>query len=44
MMESYPDMPLERLISADYPIEQALEAFEQAIQPDTLKIVFDMTI
>jgi alcohol dehydrogenase len=44
IMESYPDMPLERLISADYPIEQALEAFEQAIQPDTLKIVLDMTI
>ena len=43
MMEYYPDMPLERLISADYPIEQASEAFEQAIQPDTLKIVLDMT-
>ena len=43
MLESYPDMPLERLISADYPIEQALEAFEQATQPDTLKIVLDMT-
>jgi len=44
MLKSYPDMPLERLISADYPIEQALEAFEQATQPDTLKIVLDMTI
>jgi len=37
-------MPLERLISADYPIAQALEAFEQVTQPDTLKIVLDMTI
>ena len=44
MMESYPDMPLGRLISADYPIEQALEAFKQTTQPDTLKIVLDMTI
>lgn len=44
MLESYPDMPLERLISAEYPMEQALEAFEQATQPDTLKIVLDMTV
>ena len=44
MLESYPDMPLGRLISADYPIEQALEAFEQATQPDTLKIFLDMAV
>lgn len=44
MLESYPDMPLERLISAEYPMEQAIEAFEQVTQPDTLKIVLDMTI
>ena len=43
ILEAFPDMPLERLISADYPIEQALEAFKVAIQPDTLKIVLDMT-
>ena len=44
MMESYPDMPLGRLISADYPIERALEAFERTAQPDTLKIILDMTV
>jgi hypothetical protein len=43
MLESYPDMPLKRLISAEYPMEQVLEAFEQATSPDTLKIVLDMT-
>ena len=43
MLESYPDMPLEQLISADYPIEKAVEAFEQSTQPDTLKILLDMT-
>jgi len=43
MMRSYPDMPLDRLISADYPIEQALKAFGQATQPDILKITLDMT-
>ncbi len=42
MLESYPDTPLERLISADYPIERALEAFDQATQPDSLKIVLDI--
>ncbi|MBW1779595.1 MAG: alcohol dehydrogenase catalytic domain-containing protein [Deltaproteobacteria bacterium] len=43
MLASFPDMPLERLIWADYPIGRALEAFEQAMQPDTLKIVLDIS-
>lgn len=43
MLASYPDMPLERLISAEYPMDQALAAFEEARQPDTLKVLIDMS-
>ena len=43
MLASHPDMPLERLIFAEFPMEQALEAFEQAAQPNTLKIILNMT-
>ena len=42
MMESYPDMPLERLITARYPIEQAPKAFDRASKPDALKVLLDM--
>jgi alcohol dehydrogenase len=42
MLASHPDMPLERLISAEYPIEQASAAFDQAVQPETLKVLVDM--
>jgi len=42
MLASYPDMPLDRLISAEYPMDQALAAFEEARQPDTLKVLIDM--
>jgi len=42
MMETYPDMPLERLITARYPISQAIEAFDRAGEPDTLKVLLDM--
>ncbi|MDM8539554.1 alcohol dehydrogenase catalytic domain-containing protein [Desulfococcaceae bacterium HSG9] len=41
MMETYPDMPLERLITARFPIEQALLGFEQAALPDSLKILLE---
>jgi len=43
MLESYPDMPLDRLITARYPIEQALEAFERATGPDALKVLLEMS-
>jgi len=43
MLENYPDMPLERLITALFPIEQALQAFKQAAQPDTLKILLEVS-
>ena len=42
ILASHPDMPLERLISAEYPIEQALTAFERATQPDTIKVLIDL--
>jgi alcohol dehydrogenase len=42
MLASHPDMPLERLISAEYPLAQALAAFEQVHHPDTLKVLIDM--
>ena len=39
MLESYKDMPVERLISARYPIERALTAFERAVQPEAFKVL-----
>ncbi len=42
MLESYPDMPIERLITARYPIDQAVAAFEQATQSDALKVLLEM--
>ncbi|MDO9528621.1 MAG: alcohol dehydrogenase catalytic domain-containing protein [Syntrophales bacterium] len=43
ILESYPDMPVERLITGRYPIEQAVEAFEQSAKSDTVKILLEMT-
>lgn len=43
MLESYPDMPFDQLITATYPIEQALEAFERAARPDALKVILEMS-
>jgi len=42
MLEAYPDMPIERLITARYPIEQALAAFDRATQSDALKVLFEI--
>lgn len=42
LLEAYPDMPLERLISARFPLEQALTAFESAARSDTLKVLLQM--
>jgi len=42
MLATHPDMPLERLISAEYPMAQALAAFESAKRPEALKILIDM--
>ena len=42
MLQTYPDMPIERLISARYPLENAKTAFEHAAQFDTLKVLLEM--
>ncbi len=42
MLQSYPDMPLDRLITARYPVEQALKAFERATGPGALKVLIEM--
>ena len=42
MLESYPDMPIEGLITARYPIEQAVEAFKRTTQSDALKVILEM--
>lgn len=42
MLETYPDMPIERLVTERYHIEDALSAFERATQPDSLKVLLEM--
>lgn len=43
MLQSYPDMPIERLITARYPVEQSAEAFKRATQPDALKVLLEIS-
>jgi len=38
LLNRHPDMPLKRLITASYPIEQAKEAFDRALHADVLKV------
>ena len=42
IMETCPDVPLERLISARFPIEEALTAFNEALYGKPLKIILDV--
>ncbi|HPJ66188.1 MAG TPA: alcohol dehydrogenase catalytic domain-containing protein [Desulfobacteraceae bacterium] len=42
MLKSYPDMPLERLITENYPVEEAITAFERASMVDALKVLIEM--
>jgi alcohol dehydrogenase len=42
MMQVYPDMPLDRLISARYPLEKGLAAFARAERPTALKILLEV--
>jgi len=44
MMVSHPDMPLERLISARFQAEDAVEAFAMARLPRALKVLIDFHI
>jgi len=43
LLEAHPDLPLERLITARYPIEAADRAFTRAAESDALKVVLDLT-
>lgn len=39
MMMDFPDMPLDRMITARYPLEKVQEAFVRAAQSDVLKVL-----
>lgn len=41
LMEQYPDMPLESLITDRFPIERATNAFERSAQHSALKVLLD---
>ena len=41
MLEKYPDMPIERLITARYPLAEAEKAFEHAAEPQALKVLIE---
>jgi len=38
LLRRYPDLPLERLLTASYPIEQAKKAFDKVLNRDALKV------
>jgi len=42
IMSEYPDMPLDRLITARYPLARVQEAFARARQSDALKVLLDI--
>lgn len=42
IMRDFPDMPLDRLITARYPLKQVHEAFVRARRSDALKVVIDV--
>ena len=42
MLQTYPDMPVERLITNRFPIDQAIEAFERASHANALKVLLEM--
>ncbi|HOG12377.1 MAG TPA: alcohol dehydrogenase catalytic domain-containing protein [Smithellaceae bacterium] len=42
IMCEYPDMPLDRLITARYPLARVEEAFARATQSDALKVLLDI--
>jgi alcohol dehydrogenase len=42
-LEAHPDLPLERLISASYPLAEAETAFAHAQRPEAMKILVSIT-
>ncbi|MFZ4440311.1 MAG: MDR/zinc-dependent alcohol dehydrogenase-like family protein [Syntrophales bacterium] len=42
MMQNFPDMPLEKLITCRYPLEKVEEAFTRAKESDALKVLLDI--
>jgi alcohol dehydrogenase len=42
LLEAHPDLPLERLITARYPLEQGVAAFARANAPGALKVLLDI--
>ncbi|MFA5285415.1 MAG: alcohol dehydrogenase catalytic domain-containing protein [Smithellaceae bacterium] len=42
VMRNHPDMPLDKLITARYPLEQVQEAFGRATQSDALKVLLEI--
>lgn len=43
LLAYHPDMPLRRLLTHCYPLDKALAAFEQAHQPDSLKVLLKVS-
>jgi hypothetical protein len=43
MMLDYPDMPLSRMITARYPLNQLKTAFRRAARSDALKVLLDIS-
>ena len=41
LLAEFPDLPLERLVSAEFPAGQALAAFERARRKDAFKVLLD---
>lgn len=42
IMRDYQDMPLQNLVTAKYPISDALSSFERAMKRDALKVLLEM--
>jgi threonine dehydrogenase-like Zn-dependent dehydrogenase len=42
ILAEFPDLPLERLLTARYPLRDALAAFAHAARPDAFKVLLDI--
>ncbi|MBW1802005.1 MAG: alcohol dehydrogenase catalytic domain-containing protein [Deltaproteobacteria bacterium] len=43
MLMRYPDMPLKRLVTARFPVQEAAAAFARAAEPDAFKVILEMS-